>query len=201
MLSLKAPLAPAAVFGALLAALLAAAPAAAIGGIGLSCGSDTCTIPGNDALEVNYTIPPDGRTWRWTFTYSDAAPGAIVRLSDPNQTDVNLTIRTADGFDYLYVPNPLFRFEETLVPGVRSSYLVKAPRAFDVCATPGPIGQICARDVQIWGNAAFLVNASSDPVTVTVSQALVPEPASWAMLLTGFALIGTAARRRTLSPS
>jgi hypothetical protein len=38
-----------------------------------------------------------------------------------------------------------------------------------------------------------------DDVSLSVTPSTVPEPASWAMLLTGFGLVGTAIRRRRVA--
>lgn len=97
--------------------------------------------------------------------------------------------------------------------------------AFGNAATQGPLGDY---DVQMYANYTYVVTlianifaasdgqvsyAKVDPTFSTqveggsfsfspgVLQSDVPEPASWAMLLTGFALIGTQMRRRRPNPT
>jgi hypothetical protein len=49
------------------------------------------------------------------------------------------------------------------------------------------------RDTQL--HASFEFAAGTDPITVTLSLSAIPEPATWAMTILGFGLIGTAVRR------
>lgn len=181
----------------LAAVFLAAATPAAAAFVG-PCGLATCTLDpadspyGDGSFDFDYTVPADGRTYRWTITTD---PLATITLAEPNQTEIITTIRTGTGFDTGYDGNPAYVFAPTITPG-RSSWIVRAPRAFDVCASPGPEGEVCAAVVNIWGNGTLLTVGGSAPVVARFSESLVPEPGVWGMLVVGFGLVGGVLRGR-----
>ena len=144
-------------------------------------------------------MPPDGRLYRWTIDYRSADPLASISLAGPNETEIITLIRTATGFANGYDGNPPYTFQEYRAPG-RSTYFVRAPVAFDICDRPGPVGQTCSADVHIWGNGGRLSVSGNAPVFATFSESLIPEPGTWALLLTGFALVGASMRRRLPVP-
>ncbi len=193
----------AAVF-ALLGAALVAAPAQAVF-VG-PCGLATCLLDpvdgdfGYGQFNFDYTVPPDGRTYRWLITFTSADPLATIFLDQPTQTEIHTTFRSSGGLDYGYDSHPSYLFSPTITPG-RTSIRVRAPASFDFCSQPGPDGEICAADVNIWGNGTVLTLNSDEPVLATFSQTAVPEPATWAMLLIGFGMVGTAIRRAKQRPA
>ena len=79
------------------------------------------------------------------------------------------------------------------------------PPSYDNCFPfSGAYGVTCAEVYNTWGSYAYAAAAAPDGLTVTFSvwdseppARPVPEPATWGLLLTGFALTGTALRRAT----
>ena len=142
--------------------------------------------------DYDYTVPPDGRTYRWTIALAGSDPAATISLSGPNQTDLFYDYR--DG-NQVYDGNPPHRFDQTVTPGLTAIF-VRAPRAFDVCDQPGSNTKPCRATVHIWGNGSFLTVTGTAPVTATFSESLVPEPASWTLMVIGFGVGGAVLRSR-----
>lgn len=181
--------------GVVFAALtLAATPALAA--FGPTCPTGGCvydpleeTFYGTGVFGFDYTVPPSGVSYLWAIDYTSRDPAATLFLTDPNETDVVYTVRTGTGFFTIVDLNPKYRFAETVKPG-RTTIAVRAPRQFDFCATPGPVGQTCAADVQIFGNGTELIATGGAPIFVTFSESVVPEPSAWTLLVAGFGLVG-----------
>ncbi|WP_419814689.1 PEPxxWA-CTERM sorting domain-containing protein [Glacieibacterium sp.] len=149
-------------------------------------------------FETDYTVQTDGRTHIYTIRYTSADPTALLYLDDPNQLDSFVSIRGPNGtIEEVYdrpIPSSVFRTFSA--PGLfRVTFA--GPRAFDYCSTrSGPVGQVCAANWNIWGNATGLVLRSTADLN-GVFTSNVPEPATWALLLGGFAVVGVTARRRS----
>jgi hypothetical protein len=155
---------------------------------------DTCVFDPTeqDRIDYDYTVPSDGRTYRWTIMSTSSDPTATIRLAEPNQTEVLYDYR--DG-SFIYDGSPSYRFDQTVTPGL-TTILVRAPRSFDLCDEPGSMTDPCRAVVHIWGNGTFLTVAGSAPITATFSESVVPEPASWTLMISGFGVAGAAMRYR-----
>lgn len=183
-----APLATSAV---LLAASLSADPATA-GSIACAnpCQLDTELLP----YQLDYTITPSGLTYRWDFRAvpETGSEPITVRLSPPSQLDgVGYTF----GGDLVMLPVNLIWRE--LVTPTLTSYFIKTPADFDRCSQGGPADELCSATYTLWGNGTFLYGQTdySGPFTLYFSESVVPEPATWAMMIAGFGLVGAATRR------
>jgi len=155
---------------------------------------------GNDTpFDFDYTVPTDGRLHLWTFRFTSADPNASLALQSPSQLDAITTTRTADGPEDSFDSNgPPFLFSTASKPGA-FTVAVKGPRAYDYCSSrSGPVGQVCGRYMEIYGNGTVLTVSSLSTVNGVFTEN-VPEPASWALLMTGFAAVGTALRQRRRS--
>jgi len=144
------------------------------------------------SYDYDYVVPPDGRTYRWTIAFTSVDPAATIRLAEPNQTEVFLDYR--DG-RFEYDPNPIFRFDQTLAPGLTTIF-VRAPRQFDNCDQPGPDTSPCRATVHIWGNGTMLTVTGNAPIFAAFGESLVPEPAGWLLIIAGFGAAGIALRAR-----
>lgn len=75
------------------------------------------------------------------------------------------------------------------------------PRPFDNCnparSTPPNRGKICA-STQLISSFGYTAQVSdgADIMVTDLASGAVPEPASWALMITGFGLVGSALRRR-----
>ncbi len=195
------------IVAAVAAPLLAAGPAAAaaLQGFGGDCtgGCAFSYSPQHDdglgpgSYVADYTVLADGRVHIWTFRFTRADATSTLYLTNPTQTDEFIETRAAGGgTDFAYDGNPPYTFGETIVPGELLRITSSGPRDFDYCTSrTGPVGQVCSRTYQIFGNGTFLV-AGGDTVIDGVFTENVPEPKVWAMLVAGFGLVGTALRRR-----
>ncbi|MBV8971947.1 MAG: PEPxxWA-CTERM sorting domain-containing protein [Sphingomonadaceae bacterium] len=194
----------AAALGLIAAAALAAAPAtaAAIQGFEGNChaGCPFSYDPADDegagpgAYFTDYTVLADGRTHVWTFRFTDAASASTLTLDDPTQVDVITGVRDAGGVDVNIGFNPLYRFDETVVPGRLLRIVSSAERDFDYCAIrTGPDGQVCSRVTEVFGKGTNL-HVGGDTVIRGVFTENVPEPESWALMVAGFGVAGAALR-------
>lgn len=175
------------------AVLLAAAPA--YSQVGCAAEDGGCDIPeGITDYGPDYTVPDDGMTYKWSFVLSQ--PEALIFVPSPNQVEFFGRKRTATGFEDLYGMPFGYRFDEMVRPGVTTVF-VRAPKGQDTCAQPGPIGEICLRYYRVWSNgASYDYEGIQGGFNLKVFVEAVPEPATWALMLGGFGLVGAAARNR-----
>jgi PEP-CTERM motif len=130
--------------------------------------------PGADAVVVAFTAPTTGA---YQISY-------VAQLLDQGSTGVEV----GEGFGSIAAPNvtPI----ALLLPAVQkireAATRMRAGDAFFLSFTS--IGAPT-------GDPAF------DRISVSMTVAQVPEPASWAMLIAGFGLIGAAMRRRRMVPA
>lgn len=143
---------------------------------------------------VDYSLPSDAITYVWTFRLEADDPNTTVSLAPPNQADH--TTRYFGGGSTFTSRDFPFRYEQVITP-LLTTITVWAPKSYNNCASGGPIGEICAEKFDVWGNGAYLYfNTTSDTVRLFSSITAVPEPATWAMMISGFGLAGAAMRRR-----
>ena len=82
----------------------------------------------------------------------------------------------------------------TLGPQTTGGYYATAAQAFALDATTSMFTLAAPQTVKFWIFDDFLSDNSGG---VSLNVAAIPEPASWAMLIAGFGLVGAAMRRRT----
>ena len=130
-------------------------------------------------------------------------PSITVRLAPPNETFTSEYISNGDGTIHGLVTDfsAPYTWQELSVEPDHSSYLVSAPAGFDNCDASIPAGQVCARQYNVWGNAATLFVSASSAVWngpligIQITESLVPEPQSWALMIAGFGAAGAMLRR------
>ena len=88
-------------------------------------------------------------------------------------------------------PNPPNWMRDISFTPTRFSYTVTRPANHDDCH--GQIGVVCA---EFWGFSDGFFFPVASRGSYTLSYTAVPEPASWALLIAGFGLVGAAMRRR-----
>ena len=172
-------------------------------GCALPCTFHPEEFSGVDFFPLDYSVPPDGRTYRWDIAYQSEDPLAHVTLDDPNQVEVYFERSLGDGVtesDYSWFDGVDFMWTPvTYQPNV-ASYLVRAPANFDFCAPTTPAGAICAASYNVWGNGTQVHLFANAPVTILrATETLIPEPATWALLLLGFFGAGAVLRSRNRS--
>ena len=82
-------------------------------------------------------------------------------------------------------------------PQATGGYYASAAQSFAASSAFGTSFSLAAP-----GSVSFYLfddNLSDNSGGVSLAVAAVPEPATWAMLITGFGMVGFAARRRTLA--
>jgi hypothetical protein len=94
------------------------------------------------------------------------------------------------------LPTPLNFMRDIVFTPTEFSYTVTRPQNYDNCN--GQIGVICAEG---WDFSDGLFFGTKGAGTYTLSYTAVPEPASWAMMLSGFGLVGSIMRRKKLPSS
>lgn len=145
-------------------------------------------------IYVNYALPDDGIQRTWTLTADD--PAALVTVSESFQVDGLALYKTATGID-AQIFDFDFTFEQTTLPGI-TTIKVLAPKSFDNCGN-ALVGELCGRLYYVFGNPGrIIVQSSREFVFVRFAEAVsaVPEPQTWAMVITGFGALGAFARRR-----
>lgn len=158
----------------------------------------TDDIDGDGVIEVFEAVPLIGESW-WTIaTVTVGANGALDYQSGPLST----------ASSQLFAPDPLvpgspgvsgpedvdFPFDIDNVGFYRESLTRFDLLAFDIHGGPDPVG-IGAAPGEVDG-----VDGYEDlRPALAGSFAAVPEPTTWAMLISGFGLIGATIRRRRVS--
>ena len=189
---------------AILAGLLAAPSANAF--VPNSCAAPHgCLLtpdPWDSDPWMDYTMEADGKNHFWNFLLVGPDPNAVFYLGAPNQVDRWEYVRTETGYDTVYLPfGDMTGIVISGAPAGRYSSRLhyQVPANFFDCDKPGPVGQICGRFANVWGDATgWWLNANA-PMTLYFSEDVfdsVPEPSSWATALLGFLIAGTAMCRR-----
>ncbi len=181
-------------WAALCAAGALASPAHAV--VLDNCDVGCPTDPFGTIFDVNYTVQPDGRTYRWDLWTDPANPDVTIDLPHPNQDFAITKISNGDGTFHTNFDGAPWTWQETIKPGHTTIITRSLGVDFDNCAGPIPAGVACAASYNVWGNGVLLRVSTRSPVTVFFSSTVVPEPATWALMLTGFFGLGTALRRR-----
>jgi hypothetical protein len=170
----------------------------------------------NPTITVDYTLTD--RRYLITLAFKSMTPVSLD-LAGPNQYFGYDLIRdaggsyheqynqTADGSGFTfeqvgYVPNSGDQL------GLVQYSFISAP-TYNNCLEAGPIGAVCGRRFDYWGNAVPLQLTALAPVdysdAATESRMVfvygsvtpVPEPAAWAMMILGTGLAGGSMRLRT----
>jgi PEP-CTERM motif len=180
------------------AALLAAGALATAGSAGASILACTtgCTVSGGFYF-ADYTVPSDGQAYRWDL-WTDT-PGVTINLASPNETFDTEIVSNGDGTFHndIFLLGTGYAWNEIQAPSHTTIYARSLQADFNHCSSSSPAGDICAASFNVWGNGSFLTVDSGNPVTVFFSQTAVPEPATWALMLSGFFGLGLALRRRS----
>lgn len=161
------------------------------------CDGGCFTDDGGILFNVDYTVPADGRTYRWDLWTDSAHSDLLINLPPPNEDFSVDTISNGDGtFSHsAYLTPVIYSWGESQAPGHTSIY-IRAQPSFDNCSISTPAGVVCASTFNIWGNGVTLSVNARKRAEIFFSSTVVPEPASWAMMLLGFFGLGAAARQR-----
>jgi len=185
-------------------ALALAAAASSASALTLNSCAAGCMTSGGILFDLDYTVPADGKVYRWDLWTSD--PSVTALLYSPNQVDGFNFISNGDGTSHLDLNGfaPPFTFDFAAGPDGHSYYTVSAPAQFDHCGPSSPAGEVCRNVIEVFGNGGSLkLDVGGQPwrpgdpeVKVFFAQSLVPEPQSWALAVLGFGALGVALRRR-----
>ena len=149
-------------------------------------------------FDEDYTVPTDGKLYRWDFRFTSLDPNATISLDSPTQLDSDLVYFLGAGnFQEVFNSPFQYTFSPTFRPGLLS-IIVGAPKNFDNCSNPTEIG-LCSANYNVWGNGTRFIVTSNSPVSVLFSSTAVPEPAGWILAILGFGALGMRFRRRPLS--
>ncbi|WP_237831051.1 ScyD/ScyE family protein [Sandaracinobacteroides sayramensis] len=155
----------------------------------------------SDSVPTGVAVGPDGAFYVGELTGFPFTPGQaqIFRIdADDGTRSVHATGFTnltdiawgADGFLYA------LQFADSGIPGGPPGSLVRLEADGSLTTIFG--GLIAPVGLEIGADGAFYVTqfSASSGVGQVLRIAAVPEPASWAMLVLGFGVLGMAARRR-----
>ncbi len=151
--------------------------------------------PGSYIWFFDYTVPADGRPYRWDFSFTSTDPNATLFLDPPNQVDSIAEYETASGETGVSAGFPSYLFDETEKPGLLS-ILVQAPAAYDHCVANVIAVAPCGMIYEVFGNGTQFTGSALEPLTVTWTITAVPEPAQWVLMLVGMGVLGAGLRRR-----
>ena len=161
-----------------------------------------CVIA-DGTFAADYTIPSDGQAYQWDFFVSD--PSVSVSLRSPNEVFSIEKVSNGDGTTHTELGGAPYSWQEAVAPG-HTTIRVWAAADFNTCGPASPFGAVCATTQNVWGNGTQLEASRNgvglrypDTVTVHLTIAGVPEPATWAMMLVGFFGLGSALRRRRVA--
>jgi len=161
-----------------------------------SCAAGCVTDQGSLPFGVDYTVPSDGRTYRWDLWTDSLNPAVTINLSSPNEEFALIKVSNGDGTFHQDFTAANWIWQETIDPGHTTIFTRSLDADYDHCSNASPLGDACAASHNVWGNGAQLTVSSRAPVTVFFSQTVVPEPAAWTMLILGFFGLGATVRRR-----
>ncbi|WP_313538119.1 PEPxxWA-CTERM sorting domain-containing protein [Sphingomonas sp.] len=167
-----------------------------------ACIFQNISVKSGEGWNFDGTIPDDGRRW---ILRAFVTPGYTAAVQGPNQVDHFDVYR--DGMGGFYYDFSIARYDFTgpsYVSGLSTAqwdvydyYFQPGVRPFDNCATPGPADSKCGAFTNwFWNAGGLTVSGPQGVAQVQLGLLAVPEPASWAMLIIGFGLIGGVARRR-----
>jgi hypothetical protein len=172
-------------------ALASSAHAVVLNSCTAGCATDLGII-----FDVNYTVPPDGRTYRWDLWTDGSNPTVTINLPSPNEDFALTKVSNGDGTFHEDFSGAGWTWLETINPGHTTIITRSLGANYDHCSGASALGDACAASYNVWGNGVLLTVSTRSPVTVFFSQTAVPEPATWAMMLGGFFGLGAILRRR-----
>lgn len=168
-----------------------------------SCIFQDLWVDSNDGTNFDGTIPDNGQSW---IVRAFVTPGYTVAVQGPNQVDhFDLYRDGMGGVYYDYTPGSYQFTGPSYVASLSTAqwdvydyyFRPGGSKPFNDCATPGPADSQCGAFTNWWWNAAGLsVSGPNGTANVRLGLLAVPEPASWAMLIVGFGLVGGFLRRR-----
>lgn len=167
--------------------------------------SSEYTFDPSDFEYYNYDyggLTTDGQTLKIDFYITSDDPNATFSHSGPTQIDYYTyfmnNIGDVSQISSLYAYKQ-YRWERVASPRGVVSYLARTPK-YDVvgyhCDDPAYIGKICRQSFQSIFNSALITVKGNSLVTVREEFSVAPEPAMWALMISGFSLTGIAIRRR-----
>lgn len=181
---------------------------AALGGASLLAGAafagppDPCVLPcvidTGDYLEADYTVPSDGKTYRWDIFYETDDPAGYVTLDAPSQVEAFLLRSLGGGATQIEFSLDVdYVFTQLTTSFGVVSYRMRAPADFDNCTAATPAGEICGATYNVFGNGTRIHAFGGSPVTlVGITSTEVPEPGAWGLMILGFGGVGSMVRRR-----
>lgn len=160
-------------------------------------GTLTTDNSGYVPLGVDYTIPSDGRIYRWDLWADSAHPTALITLGSPNDVFAVGRVSNGDGTTHLdlALPDPAYLWNAVYAPG-HTTIFVEAPASFNSCSGATSAGVLCAVSNNVWGDAASLGVNVHDVVNISFSATAIPEPAAWLLMIAGVFGVGGVLRRR-----
>jgi hypothetical protein len=195
------------------------APASALSITSCDGGCNFSPTPPGDFYTTDYTVPPDGKSWRWEFTLQSVDTNATMFVNKPNEIFSVVKYQNSDGSpaqmfggfhtlsvnipskialnqeDTNYIASLHYNFAEHVLP--HYTWIdVNAPANFDHCGDPAYANRICGGNFNIWGNSTGLTFNSTAPGKVFFSSYLLaaPEPAAWALMIGGMFGVGAVLR-------
>lgn len=163
-----------------------------------------CFIPdGNFAAD--YLVLSNGQAYQWDLVVSD--PSVSVSLTSPNEVFSIEKVSNGDGTTHTQIGGAFYSWQEAIAPG-HTVIRVRGAADFNTCGPASPFGVVCATTQNVWGNGTELKVSRNgvglrfpDTVTVYLTVTGVPEPATWAMMLTGFLGLGAGLRKQRNAPA